>query len=400
MNSLLKKLNIQTTLHHKTTTNGVYKVDLHSTNFPFSSFGKGFSETEALNSAYGEMCERIITRNFLEEYYINGLYSDAIITNNFLNTQLYDFYEIQNLEKEDLFDFNSDIFDILSIPFSNVKTGEIVYFPINIIHNLYASNGMAFHTTLKKAYYNAKCEVIERFVKFQVIKYGLPLPKVSHPLNNDYFQIYDATLDEKYPVMAASFIENDEIILAFGCDLDREIAIKKAYSELLQTELKKRGKILDDIEYIKSPLNLTQHFIDLSGDVHSNFFKKPYFNTTEWNFESLDVFKEDEFIRIYRYKNYIALHLIIPSISEVYPIEDLAYNNINRGKFLRKDILSRSNKNKIIDKLYEYGVWNIGDFIGVIFDKPYTIEMIDELYEGYNISKTFENIQNLAKELS
>jgi ribosomal protein S12 methylthiotransferase accessory factor len=396
--NFLENLNIKTELTSEKFLD-IYKTTLETKNLPFKSFGKGFSLDEATKSAYGEMCERILTRNFLEEYYINGLYPDAIITDNFLNNQLYDFYNIKQLEKEDLFDFNSDIFDILSIPFTNPKTGEIVYFPINIIHNLYASNGMAYYTDLKTAYYNAKTEIIERFVKFQVIKYALPLPKISHPLNNAHIQIYDATLDGKYPVMAASFIENEEIILAFGCDLDREKAIKKAYAELLQTSFEKRGSFIDDIDYIKSPLNLTQHFIDLSGDIHLNFLKKPYFNKGEWKFDSLDVFSEDEYVRIYRYKNHIAVQIIIPSISEVYPIEDLAFNNINRGKFLRNDILNLKNKNKIIDKCYEYGVWNIGEFIGVIFDKNYTIENIDELYEGYKLSDEFINIQNLAKAL-
>ena len=111
------------------------------------------------------------------------------------------------------------------------------------------------------------------------------------------------------------------------------------------------------------------------------------------------MFSEDEYVRIYRYKNHIAVQIIIPGISEVYPIEDLAFNNINRGKFLRNDILNLKNKNKIIDKCYEYGVWNIGEFIGVIFDKNYTIENIDELYEGYKLSDEFINILNLAKAL-
>jgi len=398
MEKLLQNLNIDIKENTEPFKN-IYKTTLTSSNLPFKSFGKGFTKEEAKTSAYGEMCERVLSRNFLEEFYINGLYPDAVIGDKFLNSYLYDFYQIKELEKEDLFDFNSDIFDILSIPFTNPKTGEIVYFPINIIHNLYASNGMAFHFDLKQAYYNAKTEIIERFVKFQVIKYALPLPKIDHYLNSSHIQIYDASLDGKYPVMAASYIQDEEIILAFGCDLDKETAVKKAYLELLQTGLEKKGKFVDDIDYIKSPLNLTQHFIDLSGDIHSNFLKKPYFDKGNWHFENLDVFNEDEFIRIYRYKNYTAVQVIIPGISEVYPVEDLAYNNINRGKFLRNDILNLTNKNKIIDKCYEYGVWNIGEFIGVIFKRPYTIENIDELYEGYEFSPQFENIQNLAKRL-
>ncbi len=370
-------------------------------NLPFKSFGKGFNQNEAKTSAIGEMNERILTRNYFEEYYVNNLYPDAIITDKFLNSKLYEFYDIKNLQKEDLFDFNSDIFDILSIPFIHKQSNKIIYFPINIIHNIYASNGMAFHTNLKDAYYNAKSEIIERFVKFQVIKYGLPLPKIDHPYNSEKIQIYDATLDGKYPVMAASFIENDEIILSFGCDLDRQKAINKAYLELLQTEFKERGKFSDDLEYVKDPLNLTYHFTNLSGDVYVNFLKKPYFEKSKWEFETLDVFNKDEYFKIYRYKDFFAIQVIIPEISEIYPIDDLKYYNINKGKFIREDILKRKNKQKVIDYLYENSIWDIGEFIGVRFNKKFTIEDIDEFYEnGYSFDEKYINLLNLAKVLN
>ncbi|WP_457562066.1 YcaO-like family protein [Caminibacter pacificus] len=399
MREFLEKLGVKTLFSYTKPTSNVYNVTLNAIDLPFVSFGKGESLDEALNSAYGEMCERILTRNFLEEYYINALYPDAIVTDKFLNEPLREFYKIDELEKEELLDFNSDVFDILSIPFTNPKTGEIVYFPINIVQNLYASNGMAFYSDLKTAYYNAKTEIIERFVKYEVIRYTLSIPKISHPLNDEFIQVYDATLGGKYPVMAVSFIKDNEIILSFGCDLDREKAIKKAYLELFQTELKKRGKLIDD-DSVKDSFNLTKHFIDLSGDVHINFLKKPYFKEAKWDFDNLEVFKEDEYIKIYTTQNFYAVHLIIPQISEIYPIDDLIYHNINKGKFIRKDILQRQNKQKVIDYIYEHGAWDIGQFIGVIFDKKYTLENLDELYEGYEFGPEYQNILKLSKELN
>ncbi len=225
-------------------TNGVYLTTLIDYTTSFTSFGKGETKIDALLSAYGEMCERILTKNYFEEYYIDGLYKDAKIT-EFLNDKLKTEYKIEELQKEDLIDFNSDSFEILSIPFLEKSTSKTVYFPINLLQNLYASNGMAFHYDLNKAYYNAKTEIIERFVKFDVLRYGLPLCPIKHSLNSASIQIYDATLDGKYPVMAASFIEDNEIILSFGCDLNRETAIKKAYLELWQSELRESNPIIN-----------------------------------------------------------------------------------------------------------------------------------------------------------
>jgi len=379
--------------------NSIYTARVY--NSLFESFGKGFSKEAALASAQGEMCERVMTRNMFEEYYINNLYPDAKIVKDFLTPHLKDIYKIDLLNEEDLFDFNSDIFEILSIAFESINTGKKVYFPINLIQNLYASNGMAFYKDLKTAYYNAKCEIIERYVKYEVIKYLLPLPKISHPLNSKNIQIYDATLDGRYPVMAASYIEGDEIILSFGCDLNREVAIKKAYLELLQTGFKKRGKFNDDEEYVKSSLNLIEHFIDLSGDVHPNFLKKPYFKKGRWDFRNLNLFKEDEFIKAYKNKYGVAIHLIIPSISEIYPIDDLIYYNINRGKFIRDKVLKQKDFEEVKEHCLKNGVWNIGEYIGVIFDKPYTINNLEDLYEkGYSFSTKYILIKEFVKRLN
>ena len=66
--NFLENLNIKTELTSEKFLD-IYKTTLETKNLPFKSFGKGFSLDEAKNSAYGEMCERILTRNFLEEYY-------------------------------------------------------------------------------------------------------------------------------------------------------------------------------------------------------------------------------------------------------------------------------------------------------------------------------------------
>ncbi len=403
MTELLNSLGIEVEENIKT-FNNIFLVKLKAKNLPFSSFGKGFSLKEAKTSAYGEMCERILTKNYFEEYYVNSLYKDAIITDEFLNEKLKEFYEIDKLTKEELIDFNSDIFEILSIPFSNFE-GKLTYFPINLVQNLYASNGMAFHSSLDKAYYNAKTEIIERFVKFQVIKYALPLPKVSHPFNSSNIQIYDASLEGKYPVMAASYIKDNRVILSFGCDLDKEKAIKKAYLELMQTEFKEMGEFIEDIEEVRSTHNIQKHFVNLSGDVHKNFLKKPYFKESKWNFKDLNVFDKKEYFKIYRKKVFYAIHLIIPSISEVYPVDDLIYNNINFPKFDRDMILNfeKYKKEDVFDLLDAIFTSDIGKYIGILFDKSYTPDEYKEFVlknQKPRFSQKYINLLKLSKALN
>ncbi|ACM92247.1 conserved hypothetical protein [Nautilia profundicola AmH] len=386
----------------------VFLAKLTDYNTSFTSYGKGSTEKDALLSAYGEMCERVINRNYFEEYYINDLYPQ-MKSGDFLNEKLKQFYKIDEMEPEDLIDFNSDKFEILSIPFLEKSTAKKVFFPVNLIQNLYASNGMAFHFDLNQAYYNAKTEIIERYVKFDVIRYGLPLPKINHPLNSAKIQIYDATLNGKYPVMAASFIENDEIILSFGCDLNREKAIQKAYLELWQTEMRERGRFNENIEEIKNSFNLYRHFVNLSGDVHTNFLKAPLFKEVKWDFEDLDVFTNEEYIKVYNANPFIAIHIIIPGISEVYPLEDMIYNNINQGKLYYRDKIlnyekySKEEIYEIIDELKYSFATEIGALIGVKFDTTIFADDFEYYYKNNikpKFSKTYLNILNLARKLN
>jgi ribosomal protein S12 methylthiotransferase accessory factor len=319
------------------------------------------------------------------------------------------FYKTDEMTDDDLIDFNSNSFEILSVPFVEKSTSKTVNFPVNIIQNLYASNGMAFHSDLKRAYYNAKTEIIERFVKFDVIRYGLPLPKIKHPLNSSKIQIYDATLEGKYPVMAASFIENDEIILSFGCDLDRETAVKKAYLELWQTEMRERGRFNENIEEVKNSFNLYRHFINLSGDIHTNFLKAPLFKEAVWDFESIDVFKEEEYIKVYEAGNYLAVQILIPSVSEVYPVEDMIYNNINQGKLYYRDKILNYEKyskeaiREITEELKYSFATELGALIGVKFETPVFADDFEFYCKNGKkppFSKQYENILKLAEKIN
>jgi ribosomal protein S12 methylthiotransferase accessory factor len=189
MINLLKQLNIEAEIENECFFNNVYSITLKVKNLPFFSNGKGWDKETALLSAYGEMCERILTRNYFENYYLDNLYPDSG-NFEFLNEELKEFYKINELNKEDLIDFSSSSKDILSISFQKLNSNERVYFPINLIQNLYASNGMAFYPNKQKAFENALTEIIERYVKFEVIKNGYSLPKIEHKLNSDNIQIY------------------------------------------------------------------------------------------------------------------------------------------------------------------------------------------------------------------
>ncbi len=383
----------------KIVKNNIFTITLTHQDTLFSSNGKDFGLQIARKKALGEFFERFLCKNFFENYYIDNLYKDAKNT-KFLNKNLFDFYKIENLEKEDLIDFNSSFFEILSIPLESNKK-EIIYFPINLIQNLYASNGMAFHFDKKKALFNALFEVMERYVKFFVLKNIYPMPKINHKYNNENIQIYDATLDGKYPVMGASFIKNNKIILTFGSDFDLEKAINKAYFELFQgrENFDEAGEIINDELECAESFNLEKHFISSDGDVHKNIINGD-FQKSKWNFEEKFDYFDEYYIKDYSRGEYYAFHLIVPDFSEVYPIDDLIYNNKNRGKFYRDYVLNyqKYNIHDIRDKFSDVNLYmDLGKFIGTEFERDITIESFLEHPGKISFSKRYENILKFGK---
>ncbi len=245
---------------------------------------------------------------------------------------------------------------------------------------------MAFHFDKKKAIFNALFEVMERFVKFYVLKNIFPLPKINHKYNNEFIQIYDATLEGKYPVMAAGFIKDNKIILTFGSDFNLENAIKKAYLELFQgrDDLENAGEIIDDTFQCSDSFNLEKHFVSSDGDVHKNIINGN-FKEIKWQFEEKFDYFDEYYIKDYSFKNYYAFHLIVPSFSEIYPIDDLIYNNKNQGKLYRDFVLKYKNYSKfeIIENFETLNQFlDVGKFIGV------------EFKENLNINEFIQKIKN------
>ena len=384
--------------------NNVYSLTYKYKNLPFFSNGKGFSAIQARKSAFGEMCERFMTKNYFEDYFLANLYPDSK-RGDFLTPELKKFYQIDSLEKEDLIDFNSCKNDILSIPFTR-KDNKKVYFPINLIQNLYASNGMAYYPDDKKAFINAISEIIERYVKFEVIKNGLSLPKINHKYNSKNIQVYEASLG-KYPVMAVSYIKNNKILLAFGCDINQEKAIDKAYLELMQgrENFDEIGEFSNNLDEVRDSYNLEGHFISNIGLIHTNFLKENK-NIHKWDFKDYNINK-DIYFRKYQYKNRFAYQVIIPSFSEVYPIDDLIYNNKNQGKFYRDIILDykKFDKNMIIEELEQLNPYlDLGKFIGVVFDEEIlVIDFINMLKKNkirLKFDKSYLDMQKIVNKLA
>ena len=332
-----------------------------------------------------------------------------------LSPDLLTFYNPEGeLTPEMLIDNNFDSSDnrVCALPFIDVNDSSICYFPVSILNNLYVSNGMAAGNTPAECRSQALSEIIERYVKNKVIANGLSLPAVPdyelsdvpHLLNiknalkdNDFsITIHDCSLGGQFPVICVLLVDGltGGAYAAFGANCRFEIAIERTLTELLQ------GRELNQLHNFSSPVhstdlvadqyNLESHFIDSDGLLAWTMFKdEPDFPYSPWSFEGNTEAEEAELLSrikeagfaIYR-RDYLhcglySCRFIVPGMSEIYPVDDLVWNNRNRGCQLRRVLLQLPKMNDselqatlvLLDELELDDNLPVSHVIGIIFDR-------------------------------
>lgn len=375
-----------------------WSVHLRDTDCPIIyTNGKGGSQLAARASALGEFFERLSCNYFWSHYYLGEDNANAPFTHypqekwfkldgeyewpeDLLTPRLQALYNPQEeIDAEALVDLNSGNFDrgICTIPYVRQRDGETVYFPVNIIGNLYVSNGMSAGNTPSEARAQALSEIIERHVKFRVIRDALCLPDVPPAVIARYPHIEagirglreagfgvlvkDASLGGVYPVMNVTLLNprDQGCFVSFGAHPRFEVALERALTELLQ------GRALDaldgfpppthDLEEVASTPNLEIHFVDSSGVIAWNFLKDtPDFEFCDWNHdgttkhdfdwlcERIHADDHDIYVADFTHLGVYACRIIVPGMSEIYPLDDLEYENNSVGNDLRPSILQLS----------------------------------------------------------
>lgn len=377
---------------------GVWSVHIRDKDCPqMFTNGKGATKLACLASALGEFFERLSTRYFWNHYYLGAETAAAPFAHDprerwfpvpaddrwpdgLLTPELQAFYNpTGEVAAAALVDFNTGnaARGICALPYVRQKDGATVWFPVNVIGNLYVSNGMSAGNTAAEARTQALAEIFERHVKFRVIAEGLCLPEVPeeviarHPhvaagiagLRAAGFGILvrDASLGGEYPVINVTLLNprDQGCYASFGAHPRFAIALERALTELLQ------GRALDaldgfpppgfDLDEVASAPNLEIHFVDSSGILHWKFLgDTPDFPFRDWDFstpdaatahdcawliERIHALGHDVYIADYDRFGVYACRILVPGMSEIYPVEDLAWENNSVGNALREPIL-------------------------------------------------------------
>ena len=357
--------------------------------------GKGSTKESALCSALGEFIERL-NNNF---FYNDQFFGLAIASSEFVHYRnekwfkltvddelpagILDDYclNIYNPDKElqgsHLIDTNSGNKDrgICTIPYTRKSDGEIVYFPSNLIENLFLSNGMSAGNSLQEAHVQCLSEIFERAVKRQIIEQEIVLPDVPMRILTKYPSILasingleeqgfpilvkDASLGGQFPVMCVTLMNprTGGLFASFGSHPSFEVALERSMTELLQG---RSFEGLNDLPQptfnsmaVTDPENFVEHFIDSTGVISWRFFSSKYdYEFCEWDFSGtneaeanvlfgiLEDMGKEVYIADLTDLGSSACRILVPDYSEVYPVEDLIWDNTNKALDYREDILN------------------------------------------------------------
>jgi len=394
--------------------------------------GKGATKESALCSALGEYIERASCNFFYNDQYFGEEIGrsefvhypnekwfkpgpDDRLPEGLLDDTLLDFYDPDHeLRASHLIDTNSGDKErgICALPFIRQSDQKTIYFPSNLIENLYVSNGMSAGNNFFEAEVQCLSEIFERAVKKQIIEEEIILPDVPKGVLLKYPHIMkgideleakgfpilvkDASLGGQFPVMSVTLMNprTGGVFASFGAHPDFEVALERSLTELLQG---RSFEGLNDMPpptfnslALSEPNNFVEHFIDSTGLISWKFFsEKADFEFCEWDFSGtseqergtlmniLHDLGKDVYIAHYQDFGATACRILVPDYSDIYPVEDLVWDNSNRALHFRADILSIHALSddellQLLDRLEESELDNrmlISDLIGIVFDE-------------------------------
>jgi ribosomal protein S12 methylthiotransferase accessory factor len=394
--------------------------------------GKGATKESALCSALGEFIERASCNFFYNDQYFGeeiansefvhyprekwfALPEDDSLPEGLLDDYCLDIFDPDGeLAASNLVDTNSGNVDrgICAIPYVRQSDQQEVYFPSNLIENLFLSNGMSAGNNLNEAKVQCLSEIFERAVKKQIIEEEIVLPDVPSSVLAKYPHILegikgledngfpvvvkDASLGGQFPVMCVTLMNprTGGVFASFGAHPSFEVALERSLTELLQG---RSFEGLNDVPAptfnsleVSEPNNFVEHFIDSTGVISWKFFSAKHdYKFCEWDFSGtteeenarlmsiLHDMGKEVYIAVFDELGAAACRILVPDYSEVYPVEDLIWDNTNKSLYFREDILNIHTLDDealqdLVERLEESELDNYSDIrtlIGIEFDE-------------------------------
>jgi len=184
------------------------------------------------------------------------------------------------------------------------------------------------------------------------------------------------------------------VFASFGAHPSFEVAMERSLTELLQG---RSFEGLNDVppptfnnHAVTEPNNFVEHFIDSTGVISWKFFSAKHdYAFCDWDFSGttekeyqhlmniLAGLGKEVYIANYEDFGATACRILVPGYSEIYPPEDLIWDNTNKALMFREDILNihsltDEQLEHLLERFEESQLDNytvISSLIGIAFDE-------------------------------
>jgi len=184
------------------------------------------------------------------------------------------------------------------------------------------------------------------------------------------------------------------VFASFGAHPSFEVAMERSLTELLQG---RSFEGLNDVppptfnnHAVTEPNNFVEHFIDSTGVISWKFFSAKHdYEFCDWDFSGTREKENERLMNILaglgkevyvaNYEDFgaTACRILVPGYSEIYPSEDLIWDNTNKALMFREDILNihslTDEKLKLLLERFEESQLDnytvISNLIGIAFDE-------------------------------
>lgn len=385
--------------------------------------GKGATKESALCSALGEFIERLNCNFFYNDQFFGEEIANAEFV-HYPNEKWFKAGEDDQLPNEILDPYTLALYDnggelkgshltdtnsgnaergICALPYQRHSDGETVYFPSNLIENLFLSNGMSAGNNLFEAKVQCLSEIFERAVKRDIIEQEIILPDVPKGVLAKYPNIVsgiegleaqgfpvvvkDASLGGQFPVMCVTLMnpKTGGVFASFGAHPSFEVALERSLTELLQGRsfegLNDVPKPTFNSMAVAEPENFVEHFIDSTGVISWKFFSSDAeYDFVEWDFSGtneqeceslfgiLAELGKEAYVAEFTQLGAAVCRILVPDYSEVYPPEDLIWDNTNKALKYREDILNihALEEDQLIDLVERLEESQLDNYIDII----------------------------------
>jgi ribosomal protein S12 methylthiotransferase accessory factor len=417
-----------------------YSVRVEIINTNVGTNGKGVTKLLAMASAYAEFLERFQNGHLFTFEKDKDMFRDVgfISSPDEIAFDISTAYEKGKILIDSIIDFNgllddkgyynkflelSREFDVNELkmnclPFYNLIESRMESLPV-FLRSAYGTNGMCAGNTREEALVQGISEVFERYVHVRILKDGLSMPDVPLEFIKEKFpEVYnmiveikssdrydvivkDCSMSRKLPVCASIIIDkqNQSYMVHLGSHPDLGIAIERTITESFQ------GRNLDmfnnEFSLEKSGIHISENIIG-HLTVGVGEYPNGFFMTSEEKFDeelySRNWISNEEMLEYYlvlckgmglkvlvrdcTILDFPAYHVVIPSFSEVFPLDELIMARMKTLKIVRKTMKNLKDRDRnSLELVLEYINYNIR--------LPHNIKGL-KYYYGMPINTDFE----------